>query len=100
MPVISGKVIVISLLLTMVISRQDMYREKIMSKESPTKQVSHQLGLANCVEVRHLPHYTRFNATFSFSGAGLISRVYSPPSLASLTSTLVVANSTPEDVQR
>jgi hypothetical protein len=62
--------------------------------------VFNELDLANSVESRHLPHYTRFRVDVSFSGVGQVVRTYNPLSLSSLASTLVVANSTPEMVQR
>jgi hypothetical protein len=71
-----------------------------MSQQSFTEEVSLSLGLSHCVEVRHLPHYTRFTSTVSFTAVGQVTRSYSPVSLASLASTLVVANTTPERLQR
>ena len=70
-----------------------------MSDNKYVKAVSDELNMKFSVFPRHLPHYTRFTSSLKVEG-GVPIRTFSPPTLSSLASALVVANTDPEDVQR
>ncbi len=65
-----------------------------------TEATARELDLGHSVMVRHLPHFVRFSASVSISGTGKVMRTYNPPSLSSLSTSVVVANSSPDKIQR
>jgi hypothetical protein len=68
--------------------------------EDLTKTISQELSLVDRVQSHHLPHYSRFHCQVGHVGSGQVRRIYNPPSLASLASVIVVANSEPVKIQR
>jgi hypothetical protein len=72
----------------------------ILAIMAEVRQVVHsELHLTMGVHPRHLPHHTRFVSHTAFTSTGP-ARVFNPVSLASLCSTLLVANSEPDLVKR